>query len=63
MTNRVARFTKTDIRRAMAAIQDAKGTWAIEIDLDGKIRLVPSMPIMPESVQSVPPISSRRIML
>ena len=38
--NRPARFTVADLRRATKAAEQAGPEWAVEIDPDGRIRIV-----------------------
>ena len=38
--NRPARFTVADLRRAQKVADEAGADWAVEIDPDGKIRIV-----------------------
>ena len=44
MSRRPARFTVVDLRRAIEAAKAAGGDWAVEIDPDGTIRVVPTVP-------------------
>jgi hypothetical protein len=45
MSRRPSRFQEIDVTRALRVAQKLGGAWAVEIDPDGTIRLVPADPI------------------
>jgi hypothetical protein len=42
MSRKPARFQEVDVIRALRAAQRVGGSWAVEIEPDGTIRIVPS---------------------
>jgi hypothetical protein len=59
MSRRPARFTESDIRRALAAVTKSGGNAVVEIAPDGTIRLVPAALTTP--TEAAP--AERRIVL
>jgi hypothetical protein len=50
MSRRPARFTQADIARAIKAVEQVGARMAVEITLDGTIRIVPSVDKVPADV-------------
>jgi hypothetical protein len=46
MSRRPPRFQEIDVTRALRAAQKVGGAWAVEIEPDGTIRIVPADPIV-----------------
>jgi hypothetical protein len=61
MTRRAARFTMADISHALKAVEVSGMAMAVEILVDGTIRIVPTMPVPIQRAD--PALPRRRIIL
>jgi hypothetical protein len=61
MSRRAARFTVADINRALKAVEASGMPMAVEVLVDGTIRIVPTIPVpIPTPDRELPSAKPRR---
>jgi hypothetical protein len=60
MAMRSARCTQADIARAIRALKQEKAAGAVEITVDGTLRIIVSQALTPETATARPPLAIRK---